>query len=125
VCNFVDTNSKTSMGELDPLVLELKWLKPSLTWVKLNWDAAISSSSKIMGVGVGVVACNDKGAFLAGLSAPVLFVVDPTKAEVMADWRAVKLGIEMGYQQIILEGDSMLTVSALNQAGPARYIWGP
>jgi ribonuclease HI len=83
---------------------------------------AISSSSKIMGV--GVVARNDERAVLAGLSAPVPFVVDPTTAEVMAAWRAVKLGIEMGYQQIILEGDSMLTVNALNQAAPCLSGYG-
>jgi hypothetical protein len=122
VCNFLEANSKTRMGEPDPLVFEPKWLKPSPGWVNLNWDATISSSTKIMGV--GVVAHNDKGAVLAGLFAPVLFVVDPTIAEVMAAWRVVKLGLEMGYQQIILEGDSMLTVSALNQAAPCTSGYG-
>jgi hypothetical protein len=39
------------------------------------------------------VARNDEGAVLAGLSAPVPFVVDATTAEVMAAWRAVKLGM--------------------------------
>jgi ribonuclease HI len=109
-------------GEPDRLVIEPKWLKPSLGWVKLNWGAAISSSSKIMGV--GVVARNDEGAVLAGLSAPVPYVVDPTTVEVMAAWRAVKLGIEMGYQQIILERDSMLTICALNQATPCMSGYG-
>jgi hypothetical protein len=123
VCNFAEANNKAIMGEPDPLVIEPKWLKPSPGWVKLNWDAAISSSLKIMGV--GVVSRNDEGAVLAGLSAPVPYVVDPTTAEVMVAWRAVKLGIEMCYQQIILEGDSMLTVCALNQATPCMSGYGP
>jgi hypothetical protein len=72
VCNFAEANSKAIMGEPDPLVIKPKWLKPSPGWVKLNWDAAISSPSKIMGV--GVVARNDERAVLAGLSAPVPYM---------------------------------------------------
>jgi hypothetical protein len=35
-----------------------------------------------------------------------------------------EVGDEMGYQQIILEGDSMLTVNALNQAAPCLSGYG-
>jgi hypothetical protein len=74
---------------------ESRWLKPSPGWVKLNWDAALCSSTKLMGV--GVVGRNEKGEFLAGLAAPIPFVTDPLLDEILAAWRAMELGREMGY----------------------------
>jgi hypothetical protein len=100
-------------GELSSHVpSEPRWLKPSPGWVELNWDAALCSSTKLMGV--GVVGQNEKGEFIAGLAAPIPFVTDPLLAEILAAWRAVELGREMGYQQMVLEGDSLATVAAIN-----------
>jgi hypothetical protein len=100
-------------GELSSHVpSEPRWLKPSPGWVELNWDAALCSSTKLMGV--GVVGQNEKGEFIAGLAAPIPFVIDPLLAEILAAWRAVELGREMGYQQMVLEGDSLATVAAIN-----------
>jgi ribonuclease HI len=94
-----------------PRAAEPRWLKPSPGWVKLNWDAAVSSSTNKMGV--GVVARNEDGDFVAGLTASLPHVRDPLIAEILAAWRAVELGRELGYQRIVLEGDSLVTIKAL------------
>jgi hypothetical protein len=64
---------------------------------------------------VGVVARNEGGNFVASLTASLPHVWDPLIADILTAWRAVDLGRELGYQRIVLEGDSMIIVKALNQ----------
>jgi hypothetical protein len=77
LCNFSEAHSTKYFGSLGPLPSDPKWLKPLPGWVKLNWDAAVSSSSKTMGV--GVVVRNEVGDFLAVLAASKVgnFLHDP------------------------------------------------
>jgi ribonuclease HI len=99
-----------------------RWMKPYPWWVKLNWDAAVSSAAKTMGV--GVVVRNAKGSFMLGLTASLPYVRDPLVAEVMAAWRAMELGRELGFQRINLEGDSLITVKALNKDQSCSSSYG-
>jgi ribonuclease HI len=91
-----------------------RWLKPFPGWVKLHCDGALNSSANNMGA--GVVVRNEAGEFLAGLAVTIPYVSDPLIAEVMATWCTVELGRKLGFQRIILEGDSLIIVGALNQA---------
>jgi hypothetical protein len=102
IISFGEANTIIDGANSGSMPSASKWLKPSSGWVKLNWDAALSPSTKTMRI--GVVVRNNRGDVLAALAAPVPCVLDPTSAEVLAAWRAVELGRERGNQRLILEG---------------------
>lgn len=67
---------------------------------KINWNVALDKSDKKMGV---KFMPKDFGGQV--LSTIVPFIIDPTVSKVMAAWKVVKLCKDMGFQQIIMEGD--------------------
>jgi hypothetical protein len=69
-------------------------------------------------LGVDVVIRDDSGAFVAALSKIVPYIVDPLIAETVAVWHVAQLVCEMGYQHVLLEGDSLSVISALKKEGP-------
>jgi hypothetical protein len=40
--------------------------------------------------------------------------MDPATTEVVAAWKAVELGYELGWRHIILEGDALTVINMLN-----------
>jgi hypothetical protein len=45
-------------------------------------------------------------------------------AEALGAWYAVKLGCELGYSHVHLEGDSLNVVAALKNDGPCESTFG-
>lgn len=45
-------------------------------------------------------------------------------AEALGAWYAVKLGCELGYSHVHLEGDSLNVVTALKKDGPCERSFG-
>jgi phosphotransferase system IIA component len=80
-------------------------------WLKLNWNAALDVSQKKMGV--GVVVRDDSGTVKAMVAKVVPFIVDPTLAEAMAAWQAVQFCCDMGFQRVVLVGNSLTIISTL------------
>jgi ribonuclease HI len=114
--HFSEANVKEPVVSSGPPPTIPRWLKPSLGWVKLNWDGALNSSTN--NIGAGVVVRNEAGELLVGLAVTIPYVSDSLIVEVMATWRAVELGRKLSFQRIILEGDSLIIVGALNQSNP-------
>jgi ribonuclease HI len=99
-----------------------RWRAPGDGWLKVNWDATLQSQTKKMGI--GVVVRNGTGEVKAALANVLPLVDDPTAAEAIAAWFAVKLSVDCGFQLVVLEGDSMAVVSAINQASPNWSSYG-
>jgi hypothetical protein len=92
------------------------WVRLSAGTVKINWNAALCSSKKIMGL--GVVAKDATGAVKAALCSFLPYVADPSVAESLGARQAVELGRKMGFSSIVLEGDAKEIVLGLgNPAG--------
>lgn len=71
-----------------------KW-KPSYeACPKMNWDAALCSSTKMMGV--GAVLRDEHGIVFIALASVTSYIRDPTVAEATALWKTVKLCGELG-----------------------------
>jgi hypothetical protein len=101
---------------IDRLATSSQWVKPSGGTVKINWDAALCPSKKIMGV--GVVARDATGAVKAALCSSLPYVSDPSVAESLGARQAIVLGQKMGFPSIVLEGDAKEIVLGLrNPAG--------
>jgi len=96
--------------------IPLKWRVPARGWLKLNWDAALKMQS--MRMGIGIVVQNEKGEFVAAMAKVLHFINDPTVAEALAAWHAANLCVDRGFHRVVLEGDSLVVVSALNKVLP-------
>jgi ribonuclease HI len=97
-------------------VAENVWKPHRQGWFKANWDAGIDKQNGR--VGFGVVIRNHCGAMVASKSHFRTGFIDPTTAEAMAALMAVQFCVEMGIQQVILEGDAKNVVAAVTSDEP-------
>jgi ribonuclease HI len=99
------------MGRIPP-----KWKAPVGGSLKLNWGAAVNKQSKRMGI--GIIVRDEEGVFVAAMAKVLPSFNDPTVAEALAAWHAVNMCVAKGFHKIVLEGDSLVVVSALNNSLP-------
>ncbi|KAF5441962.1 hypothetical protein F2P56_037084 [Juglans regia] len=79
--------------------------------IKANWDAAIDKANSR--VGIGVIVRNSEGAIMASLCSSMDLFPDPLLGEAIAARRASSFCADLGFQHVILEGDSLLVVKAI------------
>jgi len=73
-------------------------------------------------MGVGVVIIDSHGRVEASMARVIPHISDSTSAEAVALWHGVNrshLSHEMGFQQVIFEGESLRVVQALKQDSPS------
>nr|POF12608.1 hypothetical protein CFP56_25070 [Quercus suber] len=90
------------------------WLCPQDGWVKANFDGAVFSEFNQSGV--GVVIRDKNGAVLASCSEKILHAYKPDEVEALAALKAASLARDLGFQNVILEGDSLCLIKALKSA---------
>ncbi|XP_062176146.1 uncharacterized protein LOC133881223 [Alnus glutinosa] len=120
--SFAITHTPSTQAVQVPVRCMLKWIKPIQGEVKCNWDAAINSKNRCMGV--GVVVRDDKGRDVAAKARFFPSIVNPTVAESMGAWQAVVMCCDMRFPQVVFEGDSWNVVSALNKEDPCWSSFG-
>jgi hypothetical protein len=91
-----------------------QWARPVGDLIKLNWDSAVQTRRKL--VGIGVVARNSAGQVLASLCSVQRYISDSTVAEAYGARLAVEFGIFLGLRSIILEGDASEIIQALRSS---------
>jgi ribonuclease HI len=89
-----------------------KWRPPPMNFVKINWDAAVDISKKI--IGMGIIARDEKGRFLAAISKKQKIMVEPVVAETIAAINAIIFCQELNYRNVIFEGDALQVVREVN-----------
>jgi hypothetical protein len=89
----------------------IKWGKPPVGFVKLNWDASVHKKGKKMGI--GLIVRDHAGGVVVMACETKEFVNDPAVAEALAARRGVELCEEWGIRKLLLEGDALLIVQAL------------
>jgi hypothetical protein len=93
-----------------------KWCPPRFGRYKSNWDVALDPRNHYMGV--GVVVRDYGGAITAALSRRMGGCLEPVHAESMGAVMAAEFCRDLGLQDIVLEGDSLLAAKALKCARP-------
>ncbi|XP_041025440.1 uncharacterized protein LOC121265838 [Juglans microcarpa x Juglans regia] len=88
-----------------------RWIAPPLDMFKANWDAAIDKINSR--VGIGVIVRNSEGAVMASLCSSMDLFPDPLLGEAIATRRDSSFCVDLGFQHVILEGDSLLVVKAI------------
>jgi ribonuclease HI len=99
-----------------------RWEAPPPGIYKVNWDIAINHSEKRMGVGAAIR--DNEGSVIAALCKPIMAIHEPAAAEATTALSAVEFCKEVGIQDILLEGDSMLVVTAINDSRPNWLRYG-
>ena len=89
-----------------------KWLPPPSNWVKANFDGAIFQGSAE--AGLGSIIRNDRGLVMAALMQVIPLPTSVEIVEVLAARRALIFALELGFDQVILEGDSEIAIRAMN-----------
>jgi len=77
-----------------------------------------------MKMGVGIVILGAASRVVATKATTVPYIVEPIAAETMAAWRTVEFGREMGVGRVILEGNSLVVVSALLATTSCNRVYG-
>ena len=102
-----------------PIKTVVRWKKPPVGVLKINWDAALDPRTGK--TGMGIVARDHEGRVLAMNSYTRNQISHPTTAETLPAWQAVVLGVQLGATYLDLEGDALEVVQDLNQL---NHNWG-
>lgn len=101
------------MGVANPSA-DQRWKAPPVDFVKINWDAAVDSVNRRMGI--GVIVRDHTREVIATISAPKNYITAPDIAEAVAALKAVTFCRERGLSKVVLEGDALQVVTALNSS---------
>ena len=92
-------------------VVSVTWNPPPSSMLKVNVDGATTKHQNT--VGVGSVIRDELGRVIAAMSKKIQAPLGPLEVEAKAFEAGLQLARDMGYQDIILEGDSLILVRAL------------
>lgn len=87
------------------------WAKPGIGFLKLNVDGVYNANS-LMG-GVGAVIRDSDGNFVAGLAMAFDHVSSPLFAKALAVREGLALVSSRGFQNVLVESDSLQITQAL------------
>ena len=88
------------------------WTPPSVTNFKVNVDGVIFSEQRA--VGIGVVVQDDQGRVAATISKRINEHLGAVEAEAKAFEAGLQFAKDIGIQDFILEGDSLIIHRALS-----------
>jgi hypothetical protein len=89
-----------------------KWSGPPSGTYKVNWDIAIDVQMKCMGL--GVIIRDGMGRVATALSKTLNSLQDPTFDEALGARGAMEFAKDLGFNEIIPEGDSKQVVMAIS-----------
>ena len=99
-----------------------RWRAPATGFVKVNFDGAIFGDSSMSGV--GVVIRDTNGAVLASCAEKIGHAYKADETEALAALKALTLAHELGFQNVVLEGDALGLIQALKSQEQNLSPWG-
>ncbi|XP_030939879.1 uncharacterized protein LOC115964767 [Quercus lobata] len=90
----------------------VRWRLPPETCVKVNFDGAVFSRDGL--AGIGIIIRNEQGLVMAALSQQIPLPTSVEMVEVLAACRALVFAKELGFDRVIVEGDSTNTITSIN-----------
>ena len=100
----------------------VRWSPPPADWYKANFDAAFSIESG--STAIGVVFRDQAGQVIAALCQNLGQVQSVDMAEALAARRAVIFARELSLFNIIVEGDCLHVIQALQRPNPCNLLFG-
>ena len=99
-----------------------RWKPPERDIYKVNYDGAIFEQQGK--AGLGVVIRNSNGEVMASMSLLVQLPSTVAQVEAMAARKATEFALEIGFDEIILEGDSEIIYKDLLNIGSSLALHG-
>jgi len=100
----------------------IRWSPPPVECYKINFDAAILEG--INRVGIRVVCKDYEGHVLVALSQNVALVQSVEMAEALARKRAVEFARELTFFDVLIEGDCLCVIQALQDSDHCFTFFG-
>ncbi|XP_075640412.1 uncharacterized protein LOC142612181 [Castanea sativa] len=91
------------------------WQPPPSSKFKLNIDAAVFTDLGFLGI--GVIIRNKEGEVMEAMSAKGSRVIDNLEAEVLACRKALEFAVDIGFAEMVIEGDCVQVINAINSSG--------
>jgi ribonuclease HI len=114
-CNTQKILPPTGGVDLCP-ARQQRWSPPPTGLIKINWDVALNIKEGC--IGMGIVARNCMGEVMGAKSVIRPIMVDPKIAEAMAALWTVLFCKEVGFIDVIIEGDATQVLDEINSPPP-------
>ena len=101
---------------------DLRWKPPDSGLYKINFDGALFADQG--SAGIGVVIRDWEGQVIAALSEKVRHPGSVDLVEALAMRRAISFAKELSIHQMVIEGDSLRVIQAINEARPVQTLYG-
>ena len=98
------------------------WLPPPPSVYKINFDGATFLDT--VSTGLGVVARDSDGMVIASLSERISLLPTVEDLEALACMRAISFAIEIGLQDVVVEGDLEVIIKHLIADQPCLAAFG-
>ncbi|XP_075645031.1 pyruvate, phosphate dikinase, chloroplastic-like [Castanea sativa] len=108
---LIDFAATTDANAVKPEIVNVTWTPPPSSVLKINVDGALSKTSS--SVGIGVVIRDNAGRLIATLCKHFHVLLGPIETEAKAFEAGLQLAWDLGLQNIVLEGDSLVILRAL------------
>lgn len=99
------------------------WKQPGDTFIEMNFDASFKMDTKF--AGTGVIARYGNGRIMGACEIVNKGVSFPFAAEALACVQALSFARDMGFQNVILEGDSRTVINKIQHEGLDRSTISP
>ena len=121
---FLNFNKPTPHLQNPPSAqIPIKWKPPPSEWVKTNFDGAVFKERVELGLGS---IRNDRGLVMAALTQVIPLPISVEMVEVLAVPKALIFAKELGFEKVILEGNSEIAIRAMKSddysAAPFGHI---
>lgn len=83
----------------------MQWKKPPTGMSKINWDVIVDKNNGR--IGLGIIARDCDGFILAAQSTTKNILIEHVMAKALAAAHAIDFSKELGFNDIILEGDAI------------------
>ena len=120
VREFWDANDQEQQRSVRPPLA--RWSPPPDGSYKANFDAALFE--ELCCAGLGVVYHDHSGQVIAALSQRIGLPCTVEMAEDLATRRVMEIARELSLFDVILEGDCLRVVQALNASGGCKTLYG-
>ncbi|OMO87392.1 hypothetical protein COLO4_20671 [Corchorus olitorius] len=104
-------SGRSPMNKARPVEKTL-WKAPKRGTVKINFDGSFQVSPVVGGF--GAVARENDGQVLGAMAGPLLGVGDSFEAEALAAVKAMEWSRDMGFKDIVIEGDALTIIQKVN-----------
>ena len=101
---------------------DLRWKPPDFGLYKINFDGAVFGDQ--VSAGIGVVIRDWEGQIITALSQKVWYPGSVDLIEALAACRAISFAKELNIHQMVIEGDSLQVIQAINGIRPVRTMYG-